>query len=261
MLYLSLPILLPTVLSIVIVRISMDAHSSRRRIKLLESDQSYNSNLIHIATELEKEMEDQAMELPIDVEVTSVHSKHSIDPAEHKWWKPCSRSPGDHPRWCACKKKEVEKQAALLRRELALNTEDSEDTDVEGKACKWHSSSWRQKKKQQKEKASTSSSTPRDLSPSPHPPHDESATNPESKKKSSCSCYRKKKPASNQPILSDLQLEMATSLNKLPTLKKELMFFDDVRSAHAVIICRDDGLFTQSWGYGGLRHWADNFVV
>lgn len=239
----------------------MDAHSSRRRIKLLESDESYSSKLIHIATELEKEMEDQVVELfdrpQTDVEIMSVKSGQSTDltASEDKWWKPCSRSSGEHPKWCACKKKQAQKQQALLRQELELDV--VEAGNAEDKSCRWHS--WRQKRKEQREKAST----PRGTSPSSHPSQDsdESTADADSKKKSSCSCYRKKKPASNQPVLTDLQLEMVASLNKLPNLKKELMFFDTVRNAHAIIVCRDDGRFTQNGGDGALRHWADHFVV
>ncbi|KAI0078681.1 DUF676-domain-containing protein [Panus rudis PR-1116 ss-1] len=58
----SLPVLLPAILGLVVVRLSLDARSSRSRIKLLESDESYRERLVHIVGQLEKSMEDAVAE-------------------------------------------------------------------------------------------------------------------------------------------------------------------------------------------------------
>ncbi|CAL1714629.1 unnamed protein product [Somion occarium] len=59
----SLPVLFPALLILVVVRLSMDSHSSRSRIKLLEEDESYGHRLIHVVGQLEKSMEDAVAEL------------------------------------------------------------------------------------------------------------------------------------------------------------------------------------------------------
>jgi hypothetical protein len=54
-----LPILFPTFLSLVIVRLSISSHHSRSRIKLLETeDASTTQRLIHVFAKLEPEVED-----------------------------------------------------------------------------------------------------------------------------------------------------------------------------------------------------------
>jgi hypothetical protein len=71
----------------------------------------------------------------------------------------------------------------------------------------------------------------------------------------------KMKPSSEQPILTPLQRKIAASLNKLP-FKKELTYIENVRNAHAIIVCRDVKRFeVHKQGAGVLRHWAASFVL
>ncbi|KAI0792156.1 DUF676-domain-containing protein [Abortiporus biennis] len=59
----ALPVLFPTVLTLIIIRLSKDSRASKSRLKLLESDESYANRLIHIAGRLEKSIEDAAVDL------------------------------------------------------------------------------------------------------------------------------------------------------------------------------------------------------
>lgn len=251
MIYISLPILVPAALSVVIVRISLAAHSSRRRIKLMESEDSYSSKLINIAAELEKEMEDTIVEFR-DKPETQSNNMATEEPevSEEKWWKPCSHKAGaEHPKFCSCHK--AHKQATVDSVDSSSSSLSGKSADkIEEKPCKWHS--WRNKKS----KYSTGTSTPTSRAASPAP-HTSETDHPKS-----CSCSSKEKQKkSTGPVLTELQLEMAASLNKLPNLKKERAFFDSVRNAHAVIVCRDDGRFTQRGANdGAIRHWVDTFV-
>jgi hypothetical protein len=64
------------------------------------------------------------------------------------------------------------------------------------------------------------------------------------------------------PRVTPSQRRMAAGLNKLPQLKKELVFIPDVRNSHATIIARDIQNFEfHKIGEGVLRHWADSFVM
>lgn len=64
-LYTLLPILIPTFLSIAVVRLSLASRDSRARIKLLEKEGSGGSQqrLIHVLAELENDMENAVAEL------------------------------------------------------------------------------------------------------------------------------------------------------------------------------------------------------
>lgn len=65
-----------------------------------------------------------------------------------------------------------------------------------------------------------------------------------------------------QPQLTAAQLQMVSSLNRLPNLKKQLAFIDPIRNSHATIVCRDVANFEfHRRGEGVLRHWADHFVL
>ncbi|KAJ7442260.1 DUF676-domain-containing protein [Mycena latifolia] len=62
-LYMMLPLLIPTVLSLLIIRLSLAARSSRARIKLLEKDASNTQKLVHILAQLEKQVEHAVVDL------------------------------------------------------------------------------------------------------------------------------------------------------------------------------------------------------
>lgn len=60
-----LPILVPTVISIALVKLSLASHSSRARIKLLEDEHNGSTSeqkLIHILAELEHDIEDAVVD-------------------------------------------------------------------------------------------------------------------------------------------------------------------------------------------------------
>ena len=50
--------LIPVFMTLVFVRLSMDAHKSRGRIKLLEADESYRERLAEVVGKMEKRIED-----------------------------------------------------------------------------------------------------------------------------------------------------------------------------------------------------------
>lgn len=62
--YAMLPLLIPGVISLVIIRLSLASHSSRARIKELEKNHGTNhQTLLKIIDELEREMEDAVVDL------------------------------------------------------------------------------------------------------------------------------------------------------------------------------------------------------
>jgi hypothetical protein len=64
------------------------------------------------------------------------------------------------------------------------------------------------------------------------------------------------------PILLPVQLEMVENLNKLPDLKKRLVFIDPVMNSHATIVARDVKRFAwHQQGWGVIQCWADGFVL
>lgn len=167
----SLPILMPAIMTLVIVRLSLDARSSRSRIKLLEKEESYRSRLVHVVAELEKRVEDVVVDYMDD--------------------------PG---------------RVAIAIQDPAL----------------------------------TSSET---------------LTEPEPTTMTKAGAGRASSSVSH-PTLTDLQKKLVVSLNKLPNLKKELVYVHPVLNSHAVIIARDVKRFEHhKQGQGVLRHLADNFVM
>lgn len=58
----ALPLLLPTFITLVIVRLSLDARKSRSRIRLLESHESYRDRLAHAVAQMEKQVEDAVVD-------------------------------------------------------------------------------------------------------------------------------------------------------------------------------------------------------
>lgn len=61
--YTLLPLLIPVGISVAVIRISLSAHHSRARIRLLEQDESSSEKLIHILAQLEKNVEDVVVDL------------------------------------------------------------------------------------------------------------------------------------------------------------------------------------------------------
>jgi len=269
MIYLSLPILLPTALSIVMVRMSLAAHSSRHRVKLLEKDESYNSKLAHIVSALENEMEDHVVKIADEQSSAqsipaAISAVAMAEASENKWWKPCSLTLGEHPKFCSCKRKRVQKVISAEENDsdssmTQVPTVSSEKSDH--KECKWHS--WRRNREESQGHLSLPHHKSSSSSSSLHESADEvatdSTTTQSSATESSCPRCKKKKSSSGKPILTEKQREMVVFLNALANLKKERAFFDQVRNAHGSIICRVDGL-SRSEEDGIIKHWADHFV-
>jgi hypothetical protein len=63
LLYALLPLLVPGLVSLILVRLSLAARSSRVRIKKLERDESRGERLIHILSQLEKQVEDAVVDM------------------------------------------------------------------------------------------------------------------------------------------------------------------------------------------------------
>jgi hypothetical protein len=58
-----LPVLVPSFISIALIRLSLAARSSRARIKLLEKDESSQETLIRVIAQLEKRVEDAVVDM------------------------------------------------------------------------------------------------------------------------------------------------------------------------------------------------------
>jgi hypothetical protein len=78
-------VLLPVVISLVLVRFSMDARKSRGRIKILESDESYSERLIEIVGRMEKRIEGMVVDY---MDEPGGNVSRSEEPAAH------ARAPG-----------------------------------------------------------------------------------------------------------------------------------------------------------------------
>ncbi|KAL4065904.1 putative serine esterase-domain-containing protein [Scleroderma yunnanense] len=66
---------------------------------------------------------------------------------------------------------------------------------------------------------------------------------------------------SSRPFLTPGQLRCIENLNKIPQLRKTLVFFVDVANSHAMIIARDPKFEHHRKGEAVLRHWADHFEL
>ena len=79
--HLLLPILIPTFLVLVLAKLSLDTSRSRKRIKLLEKDESATERLVHLFQEIEREVEEAVNEI-MEVEHTKpVNSPEHPEPA------------------------------------------------------------------------------------------------------------------------------------------------------------------------------------
>ncbi|KAJ3536957.1 hypothetical protein NM688_g6764 [Phlebia brevispora] len=58
LIFASLPVLFPTLMTFAVIRLTLDSRSSRSRIRLLESDESYHERLANVIGSLEKRVED-----------------------------------------------------------------------------------------------------------------------------------------------------------------------------------------------------------
>lgn len=174
--FVSLPLLIPTLATLALIRLSMDTRSSRARIRLLESDETYSERLAVVVGQLERQIEDAAVDLMESGGPTATASPIPlVSPPE-------SPSP-------ASSSSEITKQKG--------------------------------------------------------------------KKKSKVDAQ-----AAPKAELSDLQIQMAASLNALPNLKKQRAYFHPLMNSHAVIVSRDIKRFSfHKEGHGVLTHLADHFVM
>jgi hypothetical protein len=252
--YLSLPILIPTALGIVYVRILMQGRESRKRVEEIEKADSYNSKLIHAVAELERQMEDKVTEF-IDTQTgPTTQEKPSEKKEGDKWWVLCSRKrEGEHACFCSCRRKSKEPpspEVSASESESVLNGSSKSLDDK--KARRGLRSFFKQ----------NSSRVP---SPSPDPGSETSSiaetdSKCEGRRMSKWNSHKKSRPKTDTPVLLDVQREMIERLNKLSGLKKERAFYDDTRNSHASIICREDRGFNPDDVDSTLRHWVDRFV-
>lgn len=248
--YLSSPILVPTALGIVYVRILMQGRESRRRVEEIEKADSYSSKLIHAVAELEREMEDKVTEF-IDTQTGPTlqpEEKPNKEKEEEKWWVPCSkRRDGEHACFCSCNRKKKER----------LSPEDV----VSGSVSSGSSSKISDDKGSKGGFRSLFKHSSR--APSPDPGSETSSiaeTDSRAEGKCKWRSHKKSTPKVDAPILLDVQREMIERLNKLSGLKKERASYDDTRNSHASIVCREDRGFNPDVVDSTLRHWADRFV-
>lgn len=245
MVYLSLPILVPTALGIVYVRIRKQGRESRRRVEEIEKADSYSSKLVHAVAELEREMEDRVTEF-IDAQTGP-----STQPEEDKWWVPCSKKgEGEHACFCSCRRKKEQPSPKDVVSESESVSGGSGRTldDKNLKSKGGFMSLFKQSSR----------------APSPDPGSETSST-AETDSKAEAKCWSKRRskkshPKTDTPILLDVQREMIERLNKLSGLKKERAFYDNTRNSHASIVCREDRGFDPNDVDSTLRHWADRFV-
>ena len=249
--YLSLPILVPTALGIVYVRILRQGRESRRRVEEIEKADSYSSKLIHAVAELEKEMEDKVTEF-IDNQTgptAQPEEKPSKEKEADKWWIPCSkRADGEHACFCSCKRK----------KKVQISPEDT--VNESGSVSSGLSKTSDDKKAKGGLKSLFKHNS---RAPSPDPGSETSSiAETDSKAEGRCKWRSNKKShaKTDKPILLDVQMEMIERLNKLSGLKKERAFYDDTRNSHASIVCREDRGFNPVDVDSALRHWADAFI-
>ncbi|TFK29677.1 lipid particle protein [Coprinopsis marcescibilis] len=85
LLYTMLPLLIPTILSIVLVKFSLDSRSSRARVKALEKGDTSSSTqrLFHILAELEQDVEGAVVDFIDDPNPTPAYRTPVIKKKEH----------------------------------------------------------------------------------------------------------------------------------------------------------------------------------
>ncbi|KIP10020.1 hypothetical protein PHLGIDRAFT_281394 [Phlebiopsis gigantea 11061_1 CR5-6] len=66
LIYLSLPILIPMLMSMAVLRLSLDSHKSQKRIRALENHDSYRERLVQIVGQMEKRVEDVVVDYIVD---------------------------------------------------------------------------------------------------------------------------------------------------------------------------------------------------
>lgn len=249
--YLSLPILIPTALGIVYVRVRTQGRESRKRVEEIEKADSYSSKLIHAVAELERQMEDQVTEFIDNKTGPVAQEKPSKEKEEDKWWVPCSKKrEGEHACFCSCKKKSKEP--------LSPEAPVSESESISSMSSK-------QLDDKKTKGGLRSLFKHRSRAPSPDPSSETSSiAETDSKGEEKClskwRSHKKSQPKMDTPVLLDVQKQMIERLNKLSGLKKERAFYDDTRNSHASIVCREDRGFNPDSVDSTLRHWADRFV-
>lgn len=252
----SLPVVFPAFLSLVLVRLTLDSHSSRGRIKLLEADKSYPDRLIHVVGQLEKSMEDAVLEMiddPGNVPDTP-HSPHPIQSEEiEAFSKILDDGEGVSKRLVESDESGNESAGPGTS---GVNTPSGAQTPPKSSA-----SSFVEGLGKLKASSNSSSRLFRRREDKAQNGDDASSCGWGSKKKGKGK-GKGKKEDKDKPLLSDLQKNIVKSLNEIPNLKKQLAFIDPVLNSHAVIVSRDVKRFKHhTIGEGVLRHLADHFVV
>lgn len=218
-----IPVLIPTFMMLVFVRLSLSARSSRKRIKLLESDEeSRSKTLVSMFARLERGIEDAVVDIVDEVPSGSRCGS-------------CPSTPGSStPFEGGVSPPPTAIPSAFKRAQVEVQRRNSSEQDG---ALSDSSSTKSRKSNKTKTSIRSSSSS--------------SSTNSNSDSNSK-----------SQPIFTPEQLEMVASLNALPNLRKRYAYFEHVRNSHAMIVCRDVKRFEiHKKGESVLRHWADGFVL
>ncbi|KLO05609.1 DUF676-domain-containing protein [Schizopora paradoxa] len=222
-----LPILFPTFIMLVIVRLSLHTRSSRKRIKLLEADESATERLVHAFAKIERQMEGAMVDLMDEAPGTDVDDRDESD---------------------------GEAGPSRMEKTNGVTHSNSGDTLVNGNANGTSNGS---------AVADDDDASAKEPSP-PTTKNYAGCTTVRRRRKSCTATSFTTNPAPTPPrsFLSASQANMAASLNALPGLTKHLVFIDPIRNSHATIVARDVKNFEfHKRGWGVLQHWADAFVL
>ncbi|PCH36242.1 DUF676-domain-containing protein [Wolfiporia cocos MD-104 SS10] len=225
LIYSSLPILVPLLMTLILTRLFFASRGSRARLDALEKDQTSVDRLVHVLARLERGMEDAVAEIMDDP--GAVPAASAVN--------------GEYGGETGNGYGNGEAIATGARSPDTLRATSPAPAPVP------------------MPKPADGMRTPDTLSGSP-PPGASSAEAELGLK--SLPPSRSAEQQGPQALLTDLQRRLIAQLNALPGLKKELAFIHPARNAHGAIICRDVQRFAfNKVGEGVLRHWADQFVM
>ncbi|TFK51791.1 DUF676-domain-containing protein [Heliocybe sulcata] len=92
-----LPIIIPVVFTMVLVRFSKSARSSRARIRLLEKDESYTGRLVHLLSDVEQDVEDAMGGFMADPNLTPGSTASGEQNFEDQSLQAMQQSPSQYP--------------------------------------------------------------------------------------------------------------------------------------------------------------------
>lgn len=201
-------------MTVAVVRLSLDSRSSRTRIKLLESGNTYPNRLANVIGKLEKRVEDVVVDY-IDNPGDQAESSGASTPLTGATATP-ARSDSELS----------DATEALVSASTSASASSSSAAELGKSSCTTEKKQRRQRKRTAKKQR------------------------------------KEEKRKAPRPLITDLQRQMAGTLNALPGLRKELVYIHPTMNSHAVIVARDVKRFdSHKQGWGVLRHLADHFVI